>query len=129
MVKVPVPQGIETAIRKAREDASFKAELLNDRAKAAVAAGIELEPAEAEMLNTIPAEQLDAAIESSRGRLSGWRSRPVEWPPDRMVASRGIRPDLPIIGGNHPVMGWLLRILLLAVLVLAVFLVVSHWWP
>jgi hypothetical protein len=50
------PQGVERVIREVRKSASFKTELLKDRAEAAMRAGIELTSAEVDMLNTTPAE-------------------------------------------------------------------------
>ncbi len=119
-----LPQGIETTIRKARGNAVFKAQLLKDRAKAAIAAGIELEPAEAAMLDTIPVEQLEAVIESSKGRP--WWRKPAraERLSDMRLMPRGIRPDTPTL-----VAKLLLRILVLAAVVVAHVLIVLHWWP
>ena len=56
------PQGIEVLIKKASVDPEFKALLLAERAEAAEAIGLGLEPAEAAMLAAVPAAQLEAII-------------------------------------------------------------------
>lgn len=56
------PQGIEVLIKKASVDEEFKALLLAERAEAAEAIGLALEPAEAAMLAAVPAAQLEAII-------------------------------------------------------------------
>jgi acyl carrier protein len=54
--------GIEVLFKKAAIDPAFKAELLDRRAAAAEQIGLELDPAEAMVLSTIPAEQLQTVI-------------------------------------------------------------------
>jgi hypothetical protein len=99
MAESTLPDGIEKAIRKAQSDASFRKELLRDRADAAAKVGIHLEPAESEMLSSIPVEQLEAAIESSKP--PSWRNRPeTPSPPRRIMAYQGTRPGIPIGGGG-----------------------------
>jgi hypothetical protein len=128
MSKSTVPGGIEAVIRKAQNDTSFRTQLLKDRAKAAAAAGIELQPAEARILNAVSVETLGAVIEAaSRRSLENagpanvfkcvWGIRPDPLP-EKMMLSRGIRPDLPIIGGSHSLIWRLLRVILLGLLVL-----------
>jgi acyl carrier protein len=58
----PVPQGIEILVKKASVDPAFR-NLLLERPEAAVAEiGLELGPAEAMMLRSVPREQLAAVI-------------------------------------------------------------------
>jgi acyl carrier protein len=58
----PIPQGIEVLVKKASVDPAFRA-LLLDRPEAAVGQiGLELGPAEAMMLRSVPREQLAAVI-------------------------------------------------------------------
>ena len=59
----PVPRGIEVLVKKASVDAEFRALLLAKRAEAAAEIGLALDPAEAAMLQAIPAAQLEATIE------------------------------------------------------------------
>ena len=61
-----IPHGIEVLIKKASVDASFRRALLEKRAKAAHEIGLELTPAEVAMLDSIPAPQIEAIIESTR---------------------------------------------------------------
>jgi hypothetical protein len=121
----PQPQGIETAIRKAQGSASFKAQLLRERAEAAAAAGIELGPAEIGMLNTIPMEQLEAVIESS---MPDSPRRTRKQPPDSRGASWGIRPDRPNKRKVYYPLGCLLGIVLMALMVVALVAIVCYWW-
>jgi hypothetical protein len=57
-----VPRGIEVLVKKASVDAEFRTLLLEKRADAAAEIGLELTPAEAMMLKTVPAEQLEAIV-------------------------------------------------------------------
>lgn len=57
-----IPRGIEVLVSKASVDADFKALLLDQRAKAADTIGLDLNPAEAMMLDAIPAAQLEAVV-------------------------------------------------------------------
>mgnify|MGYP000088413238 CR=1 FL=1 len=57
-----IPRGIEVLVKKAAVDPQFKQLLLADRAAAAESIALKLEPAEAAMLASIPAEQLEAVI-------------------------------------------------------------------
>ena len=57
-----IPRGIEVLVKKASVDPAFRALLLERRAEAAVEIGLTLDPAEAAMLDAIPAAQLDAII-------------------------------------------------------------------
>jgi len=56
-------RGLEVLLKKASIDAEFRALLLESRSQACVAIGLQLDPAEAAMLNTMPAQQLDAIIQ------------------------------------------------------------------
>jgi len=58
----PVPRGIEILVKKAAVDAEFRELLLGERAAAADRIGLVLEPAESEMLRTIPRPQLERVI-------------------------------------------------------------------
>ncbi|HUT35006.1 MAG TPA: hypothetical protein VNE39_16060 [Planctomycetota bacterium] len=60
-----IPRGIEILVKKASVDADFKRLLLAKRAEAAREIGLTLEPAEAMMLNAVPAAQLEAIITST----------------------------------------------------------------
>jgi len=57
-----IPRGIEVLVKKASVDAEFKRLLLEKRAAAAAAIDLELDPAEAMMLESVPAAQLEAII-------------------------------------------------------------------
>lgn len=59
---VAVPRGVEVLVKKAAVDAEFKAVLMAKRAEAAKEIGLELDPAEAMMINAVAATQLDAII-------------------------------------------------------------------
>ncbi len=60
-----IPRGIEVLVKKASVDAAFKQLLLDKRAGAATEIGLALEPAEAMMLDAVPAAQLEAIIAST----------------------------------------------------------------
>ena len=57
-----IPRGIEVLVKKASVDPAFRTLLLERRAGAAREIALELDPAEAAMLNAIPAAQLEAII-------------------------------------------------------------------
>ena len=57
-----IPRGVEVLVKKASVDPWFKAMLLSQRAGAAEAIGLALDPAEVTLLNFIPAAQLEAVI-------------------------------------------------------------------
>ena len=61
-----IPRGIEVLVKKAAVDAAFRELLLAGRAAAAEAIGLVLEPAEAALLDVVPAEQLRAVIDRTR---------------------------------------------------------------
>ena len=61
-MSTPIPRGIEVLVHKAAIDPSFKALLIEDRETAAAAIGLELEPAESQLLAAVPASQLEAII-------------------------------------------------------------------
>ena len=56
------PRGIEILVKKASVDSEFKDVLLAERSHSARRIGLDLNPAEAEMLDTFPPEQLDKII-------------------------------------------------------------------
>jgi hypothetical protein len=62
------PRGLEVLLKKASVDAEFRALLLESRSRACAAIGLELDPAEATMLDTMPAAQLDMIIQRTRVR-------------------------------------------------------------
>lgn len=57
-----IPRGIEVLVKKAAVDTDFKTLLIKRRAAAAEEIGLELQPAEAAMLASVPAPQLEAII-------------------------------------------------------------------
>ncbi len=57
-----IPRGIEVLVKKAAVDREFRELLVEARARAAGEIGLELSPAEAAMLDAIPASQLEAII-------------------------------------------------------------------
>jgi len=57
-----VPRGIEILVKKASVDLEFKRILIDERSAAAQAIELELAPAEATMLDAIPAKQLEIII-------------------------------------------------------------------
>jgi hypothetical protein len=61
-----VPRGVEILIQKAAVDPDFKAVLLEKRSAAAAEIELTLQPAEAAMLDAIPAEQLEAIINNTK---------------------------------------------------------------
>jgi hypothetical protein len=65
-VKVEAPRGIEVLIKKAAVDPDFRAELVERRSGAANLIGLELNGAEAAMLDGIPAEQLKAFVANAK---------------------------------------------------------------
>jgi hypothetical protein len=56
------PKGIEVLVKKAAVDPAFKTALLERRAAAAQEIGLDLKPAEAAMIEAVPAAQLSAII-------------------------------------------------------------------
>lgn len=61
-----IPRGIEVLVKKASVDPAFRARLLAARSGAAHEIGLSLEPAEAMMLDLVPATQLDAIIAQTK---------------------------------------------------------------
>jgi hypothetical protein len=61
-----VPRGVEILIQKAAVDPDFKAILLEKRSAAAAEIELTLQPAEAAMLDAIPAGQLEAIIKNTK---------------------------------------------------------------
>jgi hypothetical protein len=60
-----VPRGIEVLVKKASVDAEFREVLFEQRGRAASAIALELDPAEASMLEAIPREQLAQIVEQT----------------------------------------------------------------
>jgi hypothetical protein len=58
-----IPRGIEVLVKKAAVDPDFRKQLIDDRAAAAAAIDLTLEPAEVMMLNGVPATQLAQIID------------------------------------------------------------------
>jgi hypothetical protein len=58
-----VPRGVEVLVKKAAVDPDFRSTLLDGRAEAADAIGLELDAAEKLMLQAVPSEQLEAIID------------------------------------------------------------------
>ncbi len=61
-----VPRGVEILIQKAAVDPDFKALLLEKRSAAAAEIELTLQPAEAAMLDNVPAGQLEAIIAGTK---------------------------------------------------------------
>jgi hypothetical protein len=61
-----VPRGVEVLVKKAAVDPAFKKLLLEKRARAADDIALQLSPAEAAMLEAVPAEQLRAIIGNTK---------------------------------------------------------------
>ena len=67
--RAQVPRGIEILVKKAAVDPEFRATLHERRAQAARRIGLDLTPAEAAMLNSVPEVQLEAIITRTRVKL------------------------------------------------------------
>jgi hypothetical protein len=108
-----VPRGIEVLVKKASVDPAFKGLLLQKRAGAAQEIGLQLEPAEALMLASVPAAQLDAII--ARTKVGVYERRAflgtaaaamlaalsaVRAEDDGKATSRGVKPDRPATGDD-----------------------------
>ncbi len=103
----PVPRGVEILIQKAAVDPDFKALLLEKRSAAAAEIELTLQPAEAAMLDNVPAGQLEAIIagtkvpEKTRRALLGTVTAAtlavlgVSMILPSLARSRGIEPDVP----------------------------------
>ena len=104
-----IPRGIEVLVKKASVDPAFRAVLLERRAKAADEIGLTLTPAEVVMIDSIPAEQLQAIINrtkvdasklhlflgiSAAAMLAAAGAAVVMDVHGLQGQSRGIRPDL-----------------------------------
>ena len=61
-----VPRGIEVLVKKAAVDIEFRTTLLEKRAKAAKEIGLDLDPAEAAMLDGVPTAQLEAIVAGTK---------------------------------------------------------------
>ena len=60
-----IPRGIEILVKKASVDPGFREILLEKRAAAAAEIGLELSPAEATTLNSVPQSQIEQIIENT----------------------------------------------------------------
>ncbi len=109
-----IPRGVEVLVKKAAVDPAFKKMLLENRAEAAEAIALKLEPAEAAMLNAVPVKQLEATVANTRVNASvrpaflGYAAGVMlaalaattgcgdaGTSPDDPGATRGIQPDFP----------------------------------
>ncbi len=106
-----IPRGVEVLVKKAAVDPAFKKMLLKERAGAAEAIALELEPAEAAMLNAVPEEQLRAIVANTkvspklRPAFLGYAAGAMlaalgagahaDEAEDRMVRPTGIDPEIP----------------------------------
>jgi hypothetical protein len=63
-----VPQGLEVLLKKASVDEEFRALLLEQRSRASETIALELDPAEATMLDNMPVDQLEAIVRGTRVR-------------------------------------------------------------
>ena len=61
-----LPHGIEVLLKKASVDPGFRELLLAERSAAAGKIGLDLTPAEAAMIDSIPAAQLEASIDATK---------------------------------------------------------------
>lgn len=123
----PLPRGIEVLLKKAAVDPAFRKSLLENPLDAACSIGLELDPIEQAMLQTISKQQLSAVIaqttvpEPQRRAflghaavvmlaalgglaLTGCGDAPTKGSrPDDSPAPTGIRPDEPQLnGGSRP---------------------------
>ena len=120
------PHGIEMLLKKASVDASFRQLLLEKRAEAAPEIGLGLTPAEATMLNSAPAEQIEMLIKNIKVpetqrqaflgneatvmraaiaencRCRSCRRITADELEGDLETTRGIRPDLPVTKGIRP---------------------------
>lgn len=60
------PRGLEVLLKKASVDAEFRALLLEKRSRASATIALELDPAEAAMLDNMPGEQLETIVRQTR---------------------------------------------------------------
>jgi hypothetical protein len=126
----PIPRGIEVLVKKASIDPEFRSLLLEKRAAAAREIDLELAPAEAQMLDAVPAAQLETIIANTKvsefsraaflgraaaamfaalgaGFAAGCDKPPPPPPPPAGIApdrpqTRGIDPDRPPGPGGAP---------------------------
>jgi hypothetical protein len=109
-----VPRGVEILVKKAAVDPAFKKLLFENRAEAADAIALKLEPAEAAMIAAVPEAQLDAIVANTKVNASlrpaflGYAAgvmlaalaattgcEDAGTSPDDPGATRGIQPDFP----------------------------------
>jgi len=62
----PIPRGVEVLVKKAAVDSDFKPLLLTERSRAAEVIGLELQPSEAGMLDSVPTPMLEAIIAQTK---------------------------------------------------------------
>jgi len=97
------PRGVEVLIKKAAVDADFRRVLLKERDGAADRIGLVLEDGEIEILNAIPAKQLEAVVSNTRvpsNMLKAFRGYAAA----AMLAALGlgIQGCIPVAGGARP---------------------------
>jgi hypothetical protein len=107
-----IPRGIEVLVKKASVDPEFKILLLDRREAAAEEIGLVLEPAEALMLRSVPAGQLEAIIASTKvdpgsrrtflGKVAAAMLAAIAVGQAGCVAVTGARPDDPNEKGDKP---------------------------
>lgn len=102
-MKAEVPRGIEVLVKKAAVDPDFKTELTERRSHAADLIGLKLSDAETAMLDNVPAEQLEAFIDSVKVSP---KLRPVfrGYAAAAMLAALGVAVAgcLPVATGSRP---------------------------
>lgn len=108
-----VPRGLEVLLKKASVDEKFRALLLERRSHAAETISLELDPAEALMLDSLPAEQLAMIVRGTRVREEERRVFLGKVASVMLAAlgagvsgfsgcSKGIQPDRPKTAGIRP---------------------------
>ncbi len=108
-----IPRGLEVLLKKASVDEEFRASFLEKRSRAAEAILLELDPAEAAMLDSMPREQLEAIIRGTRVPAEDRRIFLGQAASVMLAAlgagvscisgcSKGIQPDRPRSAGIRP---------------------------
>lgn len=87
-----LPPLVERLLYKAAADADFAEKLLRERSAAAPSVGVMLRPADAAIVDSMPAAQLTAAVEATRKRSrTETTHEKLKW----VGVPRGIQPDRP----------------------------------
>jgi hypothetical protein len=107
-----VPRGLEVLLKKASVDEEFRALLLEKRSHASETIALELDPAEAAMLDHMPREQLEAIIHGTRVPAEDRRVFLGQVASVMLAAlgavaccpgcSKGVQPDRPETKGIRP---------------------------